>query len=974
MQQDFPLENSAYIDGLFHVYCTQPETLTEEWRQYFDQLIGYPIRVHGTSDAPVPTLASSRNTTALATQIAKRMIQSYRAWGHNKSQLDPLNLTQPVRHPDLEWDTYFSNEGVSPNDPVELSQDKAHFGKTLGEVWNRLQSLFTGTLAVEFTHIQDVERRTFIQNAFEHTSLSPNLTTQDQKKALHHLLKAEIFEQFLHKKFPGAKRFGLDGGEALMPLIHACLDHARHPKIDRNGVEYTVIGIAHRGRLNVLTNVLNKPYRKLFSKFIASKEDPFATGSGDVKYHLGYSHDAMIGDKPMHISLMPNPSHLEAVNPVVMGKVRAEQRNARDDTRSKVMGLLIHGDAAFAGQGLVAETLELSALPGYQTGGTLHIIINNQIGFTTSPKYARSSPHASDVAKTIQAPILHVNGDDTEAVLRAGSIASSYRQTFAHDVVINLVCYRRFGHNESDEPRFTQPCMYEAITNQPSVASKYGDYLVRMGVLSQGELDTMRDDMYALLEAEYKRALAYDDCFDDPYWLQGAWKDIVPTPKDDTSFEMDARTGIAQDRAKKLGTILFAVPDQVYKKDGIATAFAPDEGVQPDTFHLNTKIQRQLNLKQKMMSDAAGIDWGTAEALAFAALIEDGHPIRLSGQDCGRGTFSHRHAVFVDQRDESRYYPLAHIQPKRSMFRVIDSPLAEASVLGFEFGYSVASPHGLTLWEAQFGDFSNGAQVIIDQFLSSSDMKWARQSGLVLLLPHGYEGQGPEHSSARLERFLQLCAQGNWTVANCSTPANYFHILRRQIKQAYRRPLILMTPKSLLRHPLCVSELSDFEGTFQPVIAPPLPADPKSIQRVILCAGKVYYDLLNYATEHADDPDVQKTVIIRLEQFYPWPHACLQDALSPYAHGTFVWCQEEPRNMGAWHFLDRRLEQTLTSCGAVRARPYVASRPAASSPATGIVSRHEKECFNLYHTAFKANQETLEQILFSNPIPPDIVE
>lgn len=972
MQHDVSLENSAYLDTLFETYRTAPHSLSPEWQSYFEQLMRE--RPHSP---PSTQFTSHTSINSPATAMAVRMISNFRTWGFLSAQLDPLNLTPPPSHPELSLDYYINNTSVYAHDPVFLSADEAHFGTTLGEVWKNLTALYSGSLAAEFMHIQNPEHRQFIQHAFEGSSKKPTFSVAQKKDALRYVMQGELFEQFLHKKFPGAKRFGLDGGESLMPLLHQSLVLSRHPAhmgyTTHTGVQTAVIGIAHRGRLNVLTNILKKSYRKLFAKFIASKDDPYATGSGDVKYHLGYSHDTQIDGAPLHISLMYNPSHLEAVNPVVLGKVRAEQDNLHDHERAKIMGILIHGDAAFAGQGLVCESLELCALPGYCTGGTLHIIINNQIGFTTSPQFSRSSPHASDVAKTIQAPILHVNGDDMEAVLRAGFIANAYRTQFHHDIVINLMCYRRLGHNESDEPRFTQPKMYAAIKSHPTTATRYGDQLVNDGVISHDERDTLTHELQSILDEEYTRAVAYDDCFDHPFWLQGAWKDIIPTPKDDTSFEHDAQTGVSAKHLRDLGQILFRIPDQVYKKDGVATSHTVEGGLS-ESFHVNAKIARQLSLKQKMMESGQGIDWGTAEALSFASLISQGHPIRLSGQDCGRGTFSHRHAVFVDQEDESRYYPLDHIQPNRAMFHVIDSPLSEAAVLGFEYGYSSATPHGLTLWEAQFGDFANGAQVMIDQFLSSGDMKWARQNGLVLLLPHGFEGQGPEHSSARLERFLQLCAEGNWCVANCSTPASYFHIVRRQIKQPYRRPLILMTPKSLLRHPQCTSRLEEFDGVFQPVIAPflhgqapalhmhhaaallhPNGVNPSTITRVIVCAGKVFYDLLAYAQDcmKNGDSSPQNTVLIRLEQFYPWPDHHLQQALSPYAHCEFVWCQEEPENMGAWHFLSHRLEHTLKSCGALNPRPSVIARPASSSPATGIVSRHEKECINLYKSVFE---------------------
>ncbi|MBX9977251.1 MAG: 2-oxoglutarate dehydrogenase E1 component, partial [Alphaproteobacteria bacterium] len=708
-----------------------------------------------------------------------------------------------------------------------------------------------------------------------------------------------------------------DGGESLIPAMEFILNHSSD-----KGVQHLVIGMAHRGRLNVLTNILGKSFRKLFAKFLSDKEDPYALGSGDVKYHLGYSNDRMIQGKNLHLSLMSNPSHLEAVNPVVLGKVRAEQHHLGDTNREKVMGILMHGDAAFAGQGLVAETLELCDLSGYRTGGTLHIIINNQIGFTTSPPHSRSSPYSSDIAKAIQAPIFHVNSDDPEAVLRVCRVALDYRARFAHDVVIDLIFYRRYGHNESDEPSFTQPLMYKAISKHPSTATLYAQKLVQEKTLVDKDVKALYSDFGEVLDEEYRMAVDGDDCFDPPYWLKGSWQGIEASASSEEDNDAQPDTGVSKD-------ILDAVGQQIFNT--------------PDGIKVNSKIVRQLQAKQKMLETGEGVDWGTAEALAFGTLLHEGHHVRLSGQDCGRGTFSHRHVVLIDQESEEKYIPLDHIKKGQPLFEPVDSPLAEASVVGFEYGYSSASPHNLVLWEAQFGDFANGAQVMIDQFLAAGETKWARQNGLVLLLPHSFEGQGPEHSSARLERFLQLCAEGNWCVANCSTPANYFHILRRQLKQAYRKPLILMTPKSLLRHPKCVSSVDAFDGAFSPVyddlrVARDGKAS-KTIQRVVLCSGKVYYDLL--AAHEAERAD--HVAIIRLEQFYPWPKKDLMRILEPYKHAEFVWCQEEPENMGAWHFLDRRLENTLMAIHARQPRPRLISRPPAASPATGLLRRHEKE-------------------------------
>ena len=907
------IHNASYIESLRSIYASAPETLPEEWQAYFSSFQEAPSFSNTSFEKDQ---SSSIKEIDDSLKIAS-LIHNYRTRGHLYAHLDPLGLTPPCVHPDLEIKTLGFHEGdYDRSFYVGGSLGLTH--ATLRHILHTLQKIYCGTLGIEFIHIQDPKRREWMQDAFETIPFS--LTPDQEREALYHLVRAERFENFLHKKFQGAKRFGLDGGESLIPGLEFLL-----LQLSSQGVDHLVMGMAHRGRLNVITNVLQQSYRKLFTKFLNTKEDPHALGSGDVKYHQGYSCDREILGRTLHLSLMANPSHLEAVDPVVLGKVRCEQYHAKDYDRKRIAGLLMHGDAAFAGQGLVAETLELSDLAGYRTGGTFHVIINNQIGFTTSPPQSRSSPYCSDVAKVIQAPIFHVNSDDPMAVLRAFHLASLYRERFQSDVVIDLICYRRYGHNESDEPSFTQPLMYKTIAAHATTATLYGKSLIEKGALSSKDLEHLHTDVQNHLESEYQEATQGDACFDPPLWLQGAWKSIKPSTEGDDASFLQPSTGVDGVTLRSLGARLFQTPQD---------------------FNVNSKIKRQLDAKQKMLQDGENIDWGTAEALAFASLLSEGHHVRLSGQDCGRGTFSHRHAVLIDQDNEQKYIPLDHVSPQQPAFEIVDSPLAEASVLGFEYGYSSAHPNNLVMWEAQFGDFSNGAQVIIDQFLSSGEMKWSRQNGLVLLLPHGFEGQGPEHSSARLERFLQLCAEGNWSVANCSTPSNYFHILRRQLKQNYRKPLILMTPKSLLRHKQCLSILQDFEGAFQPVIAPLVPSNPTTVTRVVLCSGRIFYDLL------AASKDYPHVMLMRLEQYYPFPRDALRKALQPYSHAQVVWCQEEPENMGAWHFLDRRLEELLLSLKMHFSRPFVVARSPAASPATGRLHQHEKELKHLIKAVF----------------------
>ena len=707
-----------------------------------------------------------------------------------------------------------------------------------------------------------------------------------------------------------------------MPALEAILRRGA-----AQGVEEYVIGMPHRGRLNVLANFVGKPYAAIFSEFQGNSANPeHVHGSGDVKYHLGTSADREIAGKAVHLSLAANPSHLEAVNPVVLGKVRAKQQQRGEDARREVAGILMHGDAAFAGQGLVAESLEMSELTGFCTGGTIHVIVNNQIGFTTAPSAARSSPYPSDIAKAVQAPIFHVNGDDPEAVVEVAIAAAEYRREFGKDVVVDLFCYRRHGHNEGDEPAFTQPLMYRTIARHPTTRQIYAARLVEEGVIAEGEAETMAAHFAARLESEFESAKGYRPNKAD--WLEGAWAGLAEAPDD----ERRGDTAVPIEALRELGR-------------GLTTA--------PAGFRLNPKIARQLDAKRAAIEAGDGIDWATAEALAIASLCAEGTHVRMSGQDSGRGTFSHRHAVLVDQESEERYVPIDHVRAGQARFDIIDSPLSEAGVVGFEYGYSLADPATLVLWEAQFGDFANGAQVIIDQFLCAGEAKWLRMSGLVLLLPHGYEGQGPEHSSARIERYLQLCAEDNIQVCNLTSAANYFHALRRQVRRNFRKPLVVFTPKSLLRAKEVASRLDEMGpgSSFHRVVDDPSPiAAADQIRRVVLCSGKVYFDLAKARAASGDD----RVALVRVEQLYPFPFKTLAKVLAPRRNAEIVWCQEEPQNMGAWNFVDRRIEQVLSGLDVAAKRPRFVGRPEAASPATGLFRRHVEEQALLVNDALAA--------------------
>jgi len=842
---------------------------------------------------------------------AMMLIRTYRVRGHLAADLDPLGLAKRDLPAELTPE-YHGFEGAALDRPVWLGGALGLEKASVREVVEILRRNYCGHVGLEYMHINDLEERRFLQDRMEGKDAEIVFTPEGKRSILTKVVQAEQWEKFLARKYVGTKRFGLDGGESMIPALEAVVKYG-----GQYGVRAIVLGMSHRGRLNVLANVMAKPYRAIFSEFAGGSANPEDVGgSGDVKYHLGTSSDREFDGIGVHLSLVPNPSHLEAVDPVVLGKARAQQVARGDDDGTEVLPVLLHGDAAFAGQGVVAECFGFSGIPGYSTGGCVHYVINNQVGFTTSPQFGRSSPYPSDVAKAVQAPIFHVNGDDPEAVTFACKVAIEFRETFKRDIVIDMWCYRRFGHNEGDEPSFTQPLMYAKIAKHPPISQIYAARLEQEEVIEQGWLDGEIAAFTALLESEFAAAQSYLPNKAD--WFEGAWSGLGK-PKAAITERRNVATGVDEALLREIGAVLTDVPARL-------------------TIHKT--LGRILDAKREMFESGAGIDWATAEALAFGTLLRDGHPVRLSGQDSARGTFSQRHSVWVDQQDGHKYIPLTKVGPAR--FEVRDSPLSEFGVLGFEYGWSLADPQTLVLWEAQFGDFVNGAQVIIDQFIAAGEAKWLRASGLVLLLPHGYEGQGPEHSSARPERFLQLCAEDNMQVANCTTPANYFHILRRQMNRDFRKPLVMLTPKSLLRHKRAVSSLADFTGEshFRRILSDPNPPRDGDVRRLVLCTGKLAYELFE-ARDQGGDKHVS---IVRIEQLYPFPGEALLARLKRMTNlEEVVWAQEEPQNQGYWAHVEPRLERRLGEAGLKPKRPIYAGRPPAASPATGLAKRHAAE-------------------------------
>ena len=964
--------NASYIEDLYARYETDPKSVDAEWQSFFQSLkddardvtesargpswrrpdwprperseliaaldgdwteIGKAVGAKVKAQAQTKGVELSVTDVERATRNSVRalmLIRAYRARGHFHANLDPLGLQPPNNEEELDPSAYGFTE-ADLDRPIFLDMVLGLQFGTIRQIVGILRRTYCQTLGIEFLHISDAAQKGWIQERIEGPDKEITFTREGKRAILNKLVEAEGFEKFSDVKFTGTKRFGLDGGESMIPALEQIIKRG-----GALGVRDIVIGMAHRGRLNVLAQVMGKPHRAIFHEFKGGSSTPNEVeGSGDVKYHLGASSDREFDDNKVHLSLTANPSHLEIVDPVVLGKVRAkqDQHGATPEDRRMVMPLLIHGDASFAGQGVIAECFGLSGLRGHRTGGSVHFIVNNQIGFTTNPRYSRSSPYPSDVAKMIEAPIFHVNGDDPEAVVFAAKVATEFRQKFQKPVVIDMFCYRRHGHNEGDEPSFTQPLMYKAIAAHRSTLEIYSDKLVGEGVVTAGEVEKMKADWRERLDVELEAALSYRANKAD--WLDGRWAGFKTGGDGDDPRR--GKTGVDIGALKAIG-------------DKITTL--------PEGFHLHRTLNRFLESRRKSIESGVGVDWATGEALAFCSLLLDGHRVRLSGQDSERGTFSQRHSVLIDQETERRYTPFNHLREGQARYEVINSMLSEEAVLGFEYGYSLAEPSALTLWEAQFGDFANGAQVLFDQFISSGERKWLRMSGLVCLLPHGYEGQGPEHSSARLERFLQMCAEDNMQVANCTTPANYFHILRRQLKRDFRKPLILMTPKSLLRHKRAVSRLDEMgpETSFHRLLwddAQLLPnekiklvADDK-IRRVVICSGKVYYDLY----DEREKRGVDDIYLLRIEQLYPFPTKALMGELSRFKQAEIVWCQEEPRNQGGWVFVDIFLEWVLNQIGAKHRRARYAGRPASASTAVGQMSLHVAQLKNFLEEA-----------------------
>lgn len=944
--------NATYLAHMLACYLQDPSQVPEDWRDFFYNLDEISDIARKNASGPswktalmmsIPNGAAEAGVqnraepyTRQATQDSLRalmLIRAYRMRGHLIAHLDPLDLAENKDHPELHPVTYGFHE-TDYDREIFIDGVLGLETATLRQILEIIRRTYCSTFGVQFMHVSDPDAKSWIQARIEGPDKEISFTSAGRVAILAKLIEAEQFEQFIHRRFPGTKRFGLDGGEALIPALEQIIKRG-----GALGLKDINFGMPHRGRLNVLAAVMKKPYRAIFHEFLGGDTSGTADfGSGDVKYHLGASSDRAFDGNEVHLSLAPNPSHLEIVNPVVIGKARAKQQMRKNDYEQvdlqSVTAVLLHGDAAFAGQGIVAECLAMSDLIGYRIGGTIHIIVNNQIGFTTSPKHSRSGAYSSDIALMVETPIFHVNADDPEAVTFAARVATEYRQKFQKDVIIDMICYRRYGHNEGDDPSFTQPLMYKKIKNHLSAREIYGQRLVADGLISQAEYEKMVTDFKAYLEAEFETAREYKST--QPDWLDGVWAGLSLPSEDD---KRRGDTAVPVSRLEDIGRTMTEIPGHV----------------KPHRTLKKIMEQRRVRIEQ-----GTGIDWALAEHLAFGTLVSEGHPVRLSGQDCARGTFSQRHSRIIHQENENQYVPLNHLTPDQAYYQVIDSLLSEEAVLGFEYGFSITAPETLTIWEAQFGDFANGAQVIFDQFISSAEQKWLRMSGLVVMLPHGYEGQGPEHSSARLERYLQLCAEDNMQVANCTTPANYFHILRRQLHRNFRKPLILLTPKSLLRHKLCVSSLAEMgEGScFHRVLWDDADYKPHEsaiqlvpdaqIKKVLLCSGKIYYDLF----EERARRQCSDIYILRVEQLYPYPASALEEELGRFPAADMIWVQEEPKNMGGWHYINPHLEESLTKLAAKMSRPDYVGRSASASTATGLALKHKAELQAIFEALF----------------------
>ena len=937
--------NSGFIEEMYVKFIEGDPNLPESWRSYFESLNEdlevISKEIQGPNWSPkkikinrnnlnyknnVPTENVNADKKVSDSIRAITLIRAYRTRGHLIANLDPLGLMKREYLHDLHpKDHGFTADDLNRKIFLDNYMDIGH--ATIKEITNNLKKIYCSTIGAEFMHITDPAEKVWFRERMEKKENQLNFTRNGKIAIMNKIIQAEGFEKFLAKKYVGTKRFGLDGGESLIPSLEQIIKRG-----GQLGAKEIKIGMPHRGRLNVLANVLQKSYKRIFNEFAGEFSATHDDSTGDVKYHLGASSDREFDGNSVHVSLTDNPSHLEAVNPIVLGQTRAKQFFHKDEERKKVIPVLIHGDAAFAGQGVVAECFAMSGLKGHNTGGTIHIIVNNQIGFTTSPRFARSSPYPSDLGKVVESPILHCNGDDPESVVHCAKIAIEFRQKFNKDVVIDMICYRRFGHNEGDEPSFTQPLMYKKIRAHPTTLNIYGKKLVQEGTLSESEFNKMNTDFKQLLENQFKTAKDYKPKLN---WFEGTWSRYQPTKGKDKK----GVTGVNNDKVKKISERINSIPSKIFA---------------------HKTIERVFSQRAKTVAEGKNIDWSTAESLAFGTLLEEGFPVRLVGQDSGRGTFSQRHSVIRNQNDNSRYIPLNNISNNQKKYEIVDSLLSELAVLGFEYGYSLVEPETLTIWEAQFGDFANGAQVVIDQFIASGERKWSRASGLVMLLPHGYEGQGPEHSSARLERFLQLCAQENIQVMNCTTPANYFHALRRQIHREFRKPLVIMTPKSLLRHKYCVSNLDDFNksNSFHRVLEDHALIKnskfvkikkAKKVRKVIICSGKIYFDLL----EAREKNKVDDVIFVRIEELYPFPVKSLIKAIKPYvSNSQFFWCQEEPKNMGAWSSVRDYIQWTLDNLGVKKKLDYI-GRKAAASPATGYANRHAKQQKEILDKVFK---------------------
>jgi 2-oxoglutarate dehydrogenase E1 component len=940
--------NAPYVAELFFKYRQDPNSVNQSWGSFFNSLNEDDISVLGDFGGPewkkrpsniiddvsldkvikrAPSInVDSFKTSTLYSIRALRLIRAYRINGHLIANLDPLNIVVKDYHPELNYKSH----GLTDNDldkeifiDGSLGLEKA----SLKEIIKILKETYSSSIGVEFLHMQSPEQKQWVQERIEEVRNKTIFTSEGKIAIYNRLVESELFEQYLDKKFLGTKRYGIEGGESMIPGIEQIVKQACIAE-----VENVFIGTAHRGRLTLLSTVLGMPYKSILSKFQGYLNDPNEVlGSGDVKYHLGVSSDREFGGKKIHITMVPNPSHLEAVDPVVMGKVRAKQTQLKDKTNDKVFGLLIHGDAAMAGQGIVAETFAMSQLVGFRTGGTIHFVINNQIGFTTMPQYGRSAPYCTEIAKMVQAPIFHVNGDDPEAVVHVCRLATEFRNKFKVDVVVDMFCYRRSGHNEADEPSFTQPLMYQAIKQHQTTTKIYEKKIIKENIINSNQVQKIKKDFKNFLDAELEGAKSYKPNKAD--WLEGDWTGL-------STASLDTRKGITSVKENELLEV------------GRAICQIPED------FNAHKKIKKIYEDRLTFIEEGKNIDWATAEALAFATLLKEGYGVRLSGQDTGRGTFSQRHAVLYDQINEKRFVPLRHFIKQQGYFEIIDSFLSEYGVLGFEYGYSQSDPNTLVVWEAQFGDFANGAQTIIDQFITTGERKWLRMSGLTLLLPHGHEGQGPEHTSSRLERFLQMCAEDNIQVANCTSPANYFHVLRRQLHRNFRKPLVILTPKSTLRHKNNVSNKDYFinGSTFHRVLRNEITKEKeKKINRIIICSGKLYFEL----QDHIEQLQKENVFILRLEQIYPFPYDVFSKELKRFIDCELIWCQEEPKNMGAYGFVKRRIESVMKQINMKQEKLLYVGRRAAASPATGVFDRHLANQKNILRLAIEAEKQEI---------------